>query len=871
MPTREDRLELEIQKLKEETAALKKENNYARQVLNGLDKTLVAFDTNGLIIRIDGDYSILNKFSEKFSVGNKITVAFAQHQNELNKIDELISGGKPESIVYIDNSYFQLVYRRISIDALVFEYIIAIRSLSHKEFDKLALQQSQDKYKFMIHNSIDALSLFENGKLAYVSPAIESIYGYSPNELYEMANPFSLIYEPDRNNVFTVIENDTLNKRLKSKIKYRVVRKDGTLTWVEDNIYKSFDEFGNLLFTVVNTRNIDIQIASEKNLITIQEKMTSILENAMIGIAITDKEGYYEFTNKTYENIFGYGREELLGKPFTTIAPNPKMISVWQARNFEFFRRGFEIDNEWKAKDKVGNELYILSSAIKIVDVDGQEKKVSFVTDISERKGNEKKLVELNNELAEFKFAIDSASIVSISDLKGSILSVNSKFLEVSGYDSDEIIGQKFSFINSNYHSKSYFLDMWTKLIKGQLWTGEFRNRAKNGKIFWLESTIIPLKNTLGNVKGYLSLSQDISARKIAQEKLRIAELTYRTLVNNLPETLFTVNADLRLEYVNSNFAKFLQKDENELINSHIKELPLNETRINNLAENIAMSFKNNKSNDFYVKDVIEDKVKHLLVRTVPLSIEKDIVDSVMVIGTDVTELKAAIESKDSFMTILAHDMRSPFSGFLGLLDLLENDFEEIEIDQTKKIINSLNKSAKRMYELLDNLLEWSRAQLGKMEPEIVDLDISVIVDNTIKLFEENITKKSLVMESKLPKFLYCQVDSNMLRTICRNMISNSIKFTPNGGMITISHSSENEFVKLSFTDTGVGMSESDINKLIYEDTIFTTPGTSKEQGTGLGVKLVKELAKLNGGTMEIFSEKGLGTSFVFSFRKSNL
>lgn len=229
-------------------------------------------------------------------------------------------------------------------------------------------------------------------------------------------------------------------------------------------------------------------------------------------------------------------------------------------------------------------------------------------------------------------------------------------------------------------------------------------------------------------------------------------------------------------------------------------------------------------------------------------------------------ELKQTIASKDKFFSIIAHDLRGPFSGFLGLSELLADEYEMLAKEEISQIATSMNKAAKRLFNFLENLLDWSRAQMGRMDYNPFVFELSDLVDRYIGLLQTTAAEKNIKLINEVPDQTSVFADNNMLGTILRNLLSNAIKFTNNGGEVRVGIEGETEgLYKVSVTDNGIGMTQEALEKIFRIDTKFTTPGTNNETGTGLGLVLCKELVDMHGGKIEVFSEKKVGTKFVFT------
>jgi signal transduction histidine kinase len=225
-------------------------------------------------------------------------------------------------------------------------------------------------------------------------------------------------------------------------------------------------------------------------------------------------------------------------------------------------------------------------------------------------------------------------------------------------------------------------------------------------------------------------------------------------------------------------------------------------------------------------------------------------------------ELEKLNIQKDRFFSIVAHDLRNPFQGLLGLSDVLTNNFDQFDKEETKELCLDINHSANTLYGLLENLLSWSRIQMGTLKIKEEKGDLRIMVNDSIAAFADNAREKNLRVANNVGIDHEILADINMINTVIRNMVSNAIKFTPRDGLVEINAREEGEFIILDITDTGVGMDSGDMEKLFDYKSHFSRPGTENEYGTGLGLILAKEFVEENGGKIEIKSEKGSGTTF---------
>ena len=223
--------------------------------------------------------------------------------------------------------------------------------------------------------------------------------------------------------------------------------------------------------------------------------------------------------------------------------------------------------------------------------------------------------------------------------------------------------------------------------------------------------------------------------------------------------------------------------------------------------------------------------------------------------------LKEEIATKNKFFSIISHDLRGSFGIILSLVQLIKENRDDLSPEETDELLSDIVNASKNTIDLLQNLLEWSRSQTGRIKFNPEKLSIS-------ELFSEIIAGQSEIAENKNIKLLsYVNsnktvfADKNMILLVIRNLISNAIKFTPNGGEIDLTADDMDEFIKISVTDNGVGIKSDRVDSLFHIETKTSTSGTENEQGNGLGLILCKEFVERNKGDIKVESEAGRGTT----------
>jgi len=227
-------------------------------------------------------------------------------------------------------------------------------------------------------------------------------------------------------------------------------------------------------------------------------------------------------------------------------------------------------------------------------------------------------------------------------------------------------------------------------------------------------------------------------------------------------------------------------------------------------------------------------------------------------------ELEQTIKTKDKLFSIVAHDLRSPFTALVGLSEILATKADELSPSEVKEFSNHIHQSASNVLALTENLLSWARSQTGKLALNPSYINISELVSKATQVASLPAGEKGIRIEVACNETVTAFADYDTLLTIIRNLLSNAIKFTPSGGKIFVKASSDNQKVTIQVTDTGVGIAPENLSNLFRLDG-FTTKGTNSESGTGLGLMLCKEFVEANGGNISVASTLGIGTTFTIT------
>ncbi len=228
-------------------------------------------------------------------------------------------------------------------------------------------------------------------------------------------------------------------------------------------------------------------------------------------------------------------------------------------------------------------------------------------------------------------------------------------------------------------------------------------------------------------------------------------------------------------------------------------------------------------------------------------------------------DLIATNATKDKLFSIIAHDLRNPFNIIMGYSKMLVDNFQAINDEKKIEFIKRLHEVTKQTSRLLENLLQWSQLRTGSNKFTPIETNLQLLIEDAVNVISEFAQQKQIKVINKVNTQTHVWADQNMVATVLRNLLSNAVKFTKKGDSITIQTEENDDYIKVCVIDTGVGIKEENLSKLFKIDTTFTTKGTERESGTGIGLVLCKEFVEKNGGEIQVESEEGKGSRFYFT------
>lgn len=395
--------------------------------------------------------------------------------------------------------------------------------------------------------------------------------------------------------------------------------------------------------------------------------------------------------------------------------------------------------------------------------------------------------------------------------------------------------------------------------------------QIKQGKLDLAEKNIdqsISIGKEIGNMTlvhyGYLALHEYYKSRnndKLALEYF-IKHIKIRDSLDNSRRNEKNLEAQLDLELDKKKEEIKSMEGEVQLLRQEaiIKELELKKQRVlKSFAIALSILILSLGGLAFWG---YRQKKRHNQVLKENIAIIRDINDKLY---SSEEALKLNVQTKDKLFSIIAHDLKSPFNALVGLTEILSQRASSFSQDEIKEISTHINKSSNIVLTLIENLLNWSRSQTGKIKLNPEFINTKEIVDTCIEIGNLSAQNKNISIKSCLNDNDKAFADKESITTVVRNLLSNAIKFTGNNGEITIWANTTGEKINLYFTDTGVGISKAGIEKLFQVDGSTSTKGTNQESGTGLGLIICKEFVEKNKGSIAVESELNVGTTFIIT------
>ncbi|QNK64936.1 PAS domain S-box protein [Pedobacter sp. PAMC26386] len=426
------------------------------------------------------------------------------------------------------------------------------------------------------------------------------------------------------------------------------------------------------------------------------------------------------------------------------------------------------------------------------------------------------------------------------------------------------------------YSSKKSFTASVYKLLMGSIFFAILSEFC-----FTLYVSIFSFPNELGHYAKLISFFLIYKANvetgftrptEVIFKNLKDNEEKYRTLTENLPELIFRFDRKFRCLYANHALENFLPHKHEFYTGKKLSHLGF-PASFEHLLFSMLKEVKQTKTTREINFDLNEDNYANSFsVQVIPESGIDQHQESYLVICYDITDLRVTEKrlqelnaTKDKFFSIIAHDLRNPFTSLISFSELIYKNVNRLGAEKIESLALRMNDSAKQAFILLENLLHWSKMQTGVLKPDPQELDVNELLNEIKRVSISFAIAKGIEIKIEDPCSSKVMADKQMIHTVLRNIIANAIKFSYPNGIIILNARLHQKTILFSITDSGIGIGKENVAQLFNPESSFSTPGTHNEMGTGLGLRLCREFVELSGGSIWLESELGMGAVFYFT------
>ncbi|MEN8191338.1 MAG: PAS domain S-box protein [Bacteroidota bacterium] len=770
---------------------------------------------------------------------------------------------------------------------------IVEKSAKIKYFFILFKDQSEEREKFAnLKSEIQELKAYRNitsaivdavirlnldGNITFWNESAVQLFGFTRSEVFGKFIG-NVLPEIDKIYFQQLLENLKSSNTFEAQLK---IKSNDSTKIINLRISKTNDDNNSL---VALCSDITDKVVLEGELRRSEESFRNIVTNTREFICTFTVEGNINYVNPYFVKEFGYTEDEMLNLNLINFIDLDKMNE-----DLPDIQKIIEEQNEaieLPLLKKNNEQVYVLANFTAVSDFDGNVRYYTAVfTDITEKKNAENDYLMIRSV---FQTSHDGITVQKNREYT----LVNESFVKMFGYDSmDEILGKDpLDFVSNNdIHKVAKYIEDREKGEESPD-TYIFNGIKKNGSTIVVEKSL----KSFSSAKEYYVVAsyRDITEQQNFLTALANSEKKYRSISENINDSAWTaklVDNKIKQVFYTSAIEKITgYKSEEFIENSKLWIKIIHPDDKKEVIRKTLLAYKDklrkNEEIEFRIVDksgnIVWVKNKLNLIRNDKGELEKiyGLVSDITLskqseekIRKSTEDLQALNESKDRFISIVSHDLRSPFSSILGFTDLL---LSERDLPEEKQVqyINFIQDSAKNMLSLVNSLLDYTRLQTGRIEFIAEKINANGIIQKAFQMLTGAAMRKKIDLVSEVGNDLFVHADSNLLLQVFNNLVSNAIKFTNEEGQITISAKPliDKKQIEFSVSDTGIGISNEDIGKLFTVESKHTTTGTAGETGSGLGLSLCKEIVEKHGGDISVESEYQVGTTFKFTIPVSS-
>ncbi|MFX0035662.1 MAG: PAS domain S-box protein [Candidatus Hermodarchaeota archaeon] len=725
------------------------------------------------------------------------------------------------------------------------------------------LKESEEKYSNLFHHSNDAIFLHDlEGNIIDVNQRVLEQFGYTREEILKLKIP----------ELHPISELESSKKAFEEIEKKGVIRfeisfkkKNGKIFLAE--VSSSLFEVGGKQVIQGIVRDITVRVLTEKLLKESEEKYHQLFNKAPYPIALFSLEGNMLDCNSATTSLLSTQTlKDYVGKNYkefwTYHEKNVPLIALFNNKFNEIIKAGKTLNFEFPIHQTKGGIIWCYTTASKI-KIGKNEFIQIILMDISAQKEAQQRLKESEEK---YRNLVENAHEgVWAVDEKDVTIFVNPKLCEMIGYTRDEIMGTSLN--NFLDDTNIELINSYRKRReKGLKDTYELEFIKKDGTILSTSINAAPIFNISGEFKGSFAFINDITNRKMAEQKLKESEERYRNLIESVPFSIVLIDQKGKIVYCNPPTEVLIGYSRDELIDYEFKNLPaIHPKYLPILLERFQKVLKGEilapLDIELYKKDgrTIWIRYQSTLVKLGDDMLLQTIINEIteqkkadFLIKRELEILKELDQIRKDLVSRVSHELKTPLFTVCAAAELLLDLYIDRFKDEEKELIQMIEKGGNRLKYLVDNLLDVTRIEYRKFELDKNSNDIGQIIRECSREMNHLLKKRNLTLELNLKDEVILNVDKVRIEQVLLNLISNAIKNTPPKGKINIKLIENKKWAEISINDTGIGLTEEEMEKLFTRFGKIERYGEGLEyidiQGTGLGLYISKEIMDLHGG-----------------------
>jgi PAS domain S-box-containing protein len=795
-------------------------------------------------------------------------------------------------------------------------------AIKHDVTEQRAAQEAQAFLAAIVENSEDSIiACTPEGTIRAFNRGAEAVFGYSAKEV--IGQHMSMLVPPDRYTALKDIAQNLLRGQRLSQYEGICLRKDGCKIEVSVTGFPIKNSAGEVIAISNILHDITKRKQSERQLRESEERFRAIFEDAPVGMYVAGPDDRLIQVNEAACRMLGYSKQEMLAKFWPDLCPPDDMAEAMR-RKRQLFNCGAKIaEAERRFLHRNGTAVWCQITISLLGTSEGIPPcSVVHMVDITARKRSEQALQSSEEKFREL--AENIREVFWMMNATGTeILYIGPAYEQIWGRTCESLYANPMDWMEAiHLEDRASAREKFTKQLQGEKVDSEYRISTPDGQERWIRDQAFPVRNQAGQLVRTAGIAEDITERKLHEQELIRAQAEteaanhqlavqnlilgeerriLRAFIDNVPDLVYVKDAECKFVIANPEVARWMGAEKPEDL--------LGKTDFDFFPEEVARQFYDDEqcvirsskpllNYEEVSNDPKKTETRYLQTTKVPLLDSEGRVTGIAGIGRDITmrktmedalresnrelqeatdwatkmalEAQEANRAKSEFLANMSHEIRTPMNGVLGMNGLLLGTDLNSEQRHFAEVVDA---SAKSLLTLIDDILDYSKIEAGKMEIDTLDFNLRVLMEDFAEVMAARIGEKKLefvcAMGSDVTALLHG--DPGRLRQVLLNLASNALKFTHQGEVVVrvdlVSETEAEAFLRFSVRDTGIGIPASKLSILFTSFTQVDASTTRQYGGTGLGLAISKKLVELMGGNIGVESKEHEGSEFWFTIR----